>query len=453
MIDKVHRRLSRMREDGRLIELLKGSGLVLMFKILGALGGYVFAILISTWAGPSGYGVFELATTAIMIVAVVSRLGLESAIVKYISSFHIEQKFGQIRRIYGISALAVMVLSTFLGLLFVYFADTVALWFSEEQDVEMLTQCFEWIGYLTPVFALLQLNAEALRGLKRMGDYSLLQNGTIMLLSVLFLWLLMENETVTGLTAVQAYAGAIVILTLVSFVMLLRSHKRDLNGTDSEKIDFKQVLRTAFPMFVSGSVYLVMSWTDTLMVGAYMNDESLGVYRFAFKMATLITFAQFAINSIAAPMISGFSTQKNVGGLRSIIHQISWLNLALSFPVFVVFFLFPEWVLETAVGESFVEGATSLRILAVGQVVNALCGPVMNTLNMSGYEKDTQRIMLWTAGLNLVLNFIAIPSLGITGAAIATTISMVIWNLVAGYKVYRYFNIISLPIPWRWRPK
>lgn len=440
-----------MKEDGRLVELLKGSGLVLVFKILGAFAGYAFAIVLSSWAGPGGFGVFELATTAIMIITVVSRLGLESAIVKYISSFHVEGEFGKIRRLYVISSFAVTILSVLLGGLFALYADVFARWFSSEEDVALLTECFKWVGYFTPVFALLQLNAEALRGLKRMRDFSLLQNGSIMLLSLAFLWGMSGSEGITGLTAVKAYGISISVLLLASFWMLVKSHKNDLGSTGSIQVDFIQVLKTAIPMFISGSVYLVMSWTDTLMVGGFMDDEALGVYRFAFKMATLITFAQFAINSMAAPMISGFSTQRNVTGLRSIIHQISWLNFILSVPVFVIFFLFPEYILKLAVGESFAGGAFSLRILAIGQVVNALCGPVMNTLNMSGYEKDTQRIMLWTAALNAVLNFILIPKIGISGAAIATTVSMVTWNVVAALKVYRYFNIISLPIPWKWR--
>lgn len=435
------------------MELLKGSGLVLLFKVIGALAGYVFAILISNLSGPGGYGIFELATTAIMIITVVSRLGLESAIVKYISSFHVEGHFGKIRRIYAVSSIAVLGVSVVLGAAFVFFSDEVAHWFSKSEEEELLAECFVWMGYLTPLFALLQLNAEALRGLKRMRDYSMLQNGTIMTLSVVFLWGMMESESVTGLTAVKAYSFAIAALLVVSFWMLFRAHKIELSGAASDSIDFRGVLKTAFPMFISGSVYLVMSWTDTLMVGGFMDDAHLGVYRFAFKMATLITFAQFAVNSIAAPMISEFSTQKNIAGLRSIIHQISWINLGMSFPIFIVFFIFPDWVLRTAVGESFLEGVLSLRILAVGQLVNALCGPVMNTLNMSGYEKDSQRIMLWTAAINAVLNFILIPKIGITGAAVSTTISMILWNAVAGYKVYGYFNIISLPIPWKWRPK
>lgn len=449
MKQKVHNRLTTLQRDGRLMELLKGSGLVLFFKILGALSGYAFVILVSRSAGASGYGVYELAYTAIMIITVLSRLGLESAIVKYISGYQISGEFGKIRKVYAKSAWTIFVMSVGFGVVFYALAEPLATVF----DGPELAMSFRWMAIFTPVFALLQLNAEALRGLRRMRDFSLLQNGSIMGLAVLVFWLMEQRGEAGGLEAVQAFCYSITALTVWSFWLLFRSHRDDLNGARSESIDFSSVIRTALPMLVSGSMYLVMSWTDTLMVGYFLGDEPVGIYRFAFKMATLITFSQFAINSIAAPMLSSFHATQDVGGMRKVIHQIAWINLLLSLPIFIVFTFFPTWVLETAVGDEFVQGVPSLQILAIGQLVNALCGPVLYTLNMTGYERDSQRIMLWTAGLNTVLNLMLIPQMGILGAAIATTLSMMLWNVVAGWKVYSYFNIISLPLPWRWRPK
>ncbi len=449
MIDKVNRRVNQVLADGRLMELLKGSGLVLFFKILGAISGYAFTILVFKWAGSGGYGVFELAFTALMIITVVSRLGLESAIVKYIASYVVKGEYGKVKRLYSLSAAVILGVSLIMSFSLMYFASDLASYFKGSN----VQEAFHWIAYAIPPFALLQLNAESLRGLKRMTHFSLLQNGSLMLITGLAFFLTVDPDNASGVDAVKAFIGAVVFLLLVSFIMLARSHKADLNSAVGQRVDFAGVFRTAIPMLISGSLFLVMSWTDTLMVGYFMTDTDVGLYRFVFKMATLITFSQFAINSIAAPMISGFSTNKDTKGLRSIIHQIAWVNLVLSFPVFLVFLVFPTWVLETAGEGDMSGGVLTLRILAIGQVVNALCGPVMYTLNMSGYEKDSQRIMLWTAALNFIANAILIPMSGILGAAIATTGGMVLWNVAAGYKVYRYFHIISLPIPWRWRLK
>jgi O-antigen/teichoic acid export membrane protein len=53
--------------------------------------------------------------------------------------------------------------------------------------------------------------------------------------------------------------------------------------------------------------------------------------------------------------------------------------------------------------------------------------------------------MLVVATLNIVLNAILIPLLGPQGAALATALTMLGWNGWAGYLVYKYHGIITVP--------
>jgi O-antigen/teichoic acid export membrane protein len=84
-----------------------------------------------------------------------------------------------------------------------------------------------------------------------------------------------------------------------------------------------------------------------------------------------------------------------------------------------------------------------LLILLVGQVVNAGCGPVAQLLNMTGYEKYTLRGVGVSTILNVVLNVILIPKYGIAGAAVASALTLVGWNLILVYFVARELGINS----------
>ena len=86
-----------------------------------------------------------------------------------------------------------------------------------------------------------------------------------------------------------------------------------------------------------------------------------------------------------------------------------------------------------------------LVILACGQLANAFAGPVLNILNMTGYEKNAQNTMLVVATLNIILNAVFIPTFGPGGAAVATALTMVGWNIWAGLLVYRFHGIITVP--------
>lgn len=80
-------------------------------------------------------------------------------------------------------------------------------------------------------------------------------------------------------------------------------------------------------------------------------------------------------------------------------------------------------------GREFLVGMDSLFILLIGQLISVLCGSVLVLLNMTGNQWTVQTILVTAAILNIMLNAILIPNLGIEGAAWATTISTIFWNV------------------------
>jgi len=81
--------------------------------------------------------------------------------------------------------------------------------------------------------------------------------------------------------------------------------------------------------------------------------------------------------------------------------------------------------------------------LSVGQLINAATGSVGLLLIMTGYERDAAICVGISAVLNVVLNATLIPKWGLTGAAIATTSSMMVWNILLAIWVYRRLRIHS----------
>jgi len=80
-------------------------------------------------------------------------------------------------------------------------------------------------------------------------------------------------------------------------------------------------------------------------------------------------------------------------------------------------------------GADFVAGYPALIILTAGMIVNAAAGPVGLLLNMTGHQRLCAKIFGTSALINVVLNALLIPQLGIVGAALATAATMILWNL------------------------
>ena len=112
-------------------------------------------------------------------------------------------------------------------------------------------------------------------------------------------------------------------------------------------------------------------------------------------------------------------------------------------PLVVIFFMFGDWLLFTVFGQGFVVGHMVLCVSSLGQLANAAMGSVVVLLNMTGHEKSVAKGLVFSASLNIVLNFVLIPRWGIEGAAIATSITLIFWNLLLAKVVFEKIGITS----------
>jgi O-antigen/teichoic acid export membrane protein len=67
---------------------------------------------------------------------------------------------------------------------------------------------------------------------------------------------------------------------------------------------------------------------------------------------------------------------------------------------------------------------------------------------MTGKQKIFGKITFFTAILNLILNYILIPKYGLTGASIATGISILLTNLFSLVVIYNQYQFLAIYIPF-----
>lgn len=425
-------------------KLLSGSGLVLFFKIFGSLAGYLIAFVVTKKYGADTFGLFELALTFLTIFSVLGRMGLDGALVRFIPEHQENRHYSALRSAYRFALSAALPLSIILGVGVYFLAGFFESWF----EVEGLASVLRIVAFIIPMSTWMGINSESFRGMKDMVSYSIYQRGTVLLIAIVAIYAIEYLYPQTNNVAILSFGVGVWILALISAVFTpLKVKSIGPNLPSPSPFKASSMLTVAFPMLLSTSMFMVMNWTDTLMIGYYLDARDVGIYRIAFKIASLITFAQFAINSIAAPMFSSFKAKNDLDGLRKMVRNIGYLNLLISGPAFLLIMFFPNFLLELF-GTEFSEGVLPLLILAIGTLINALCGPVMYLLNMTGKERPARNIIIIASIINIALNFYLIPQYGLLGAAYATSISTVIWNALAVIKIKKEYGFISIPHPF-----
>jgi O-antigen/teichoic acid export membrane protein len=188
-------------------------------------------------------------------------------------------------------------------------------------------------------------------------------------------------------------------------------------------------LRVSLPMLMISGSLIILNRTDVIMVGAMVGSAEAGIYAMSSRIAALIVFGLTAVNTVIAPVISRLYAEDKLQELQVSLMMAAKGILLMVAPVSIGIVVWGQSLLEL-VGPDFTAGYVPLVVLCVGQSVNALAGSVGILLNMTGHERTSARVYAGAAVLNIVLNLLLVPAFGMTGAAIATALTTITWNVI-----------------------
>lgn len=410
--------------------------------MLGLIVGYGFAIYITNQYGAYVFGQYVTALLVVEILSIVSRLGIDTSLVRFVSKYAQKGAVNLINQLYFKSVAIVTFAAIFFTLLLVFFSVEIAEFMNLEREYLVIVS-FSFIPLV-----LFYMNVQAIRGLKKMVSYSFLNNVAITFGVFLFL-VLFSVFTASEVLPIYAYVSSVFILTMLSYFLWF-NHKSKVsvvNSDDDMPLSTNELLTTSFPLLLGQSMMIIMGKVDLFMLANMSSSDQVGIYNIALKLSMLSYMGLMAINSIAAPKFSEIYSSGDLDALKKIVQQSTKTIFWISLPVLTLLILFPEFILSMF-GEEFKIASFTLIILSVGKMVSAISGSVGTFLQMVGKQKVFQNILIFAAVVNIVLNYFLIPSHGIGGAAIASATSGILWNVLMIIYIKRNFGFYTIYIPW-----
>jgi O-antigen/teichoic acid export membrane protein len=183
--------------------------------------------------------------------------------------------------------------------------------------------------------------------------------------------------------------------------------------------------------------------TSIVMLGVLQEPEDVGLFRVAQRGALLIPFGLQAVNMAIAPTISQMFTNGEKERLQRMISKSIMAIIAFAIPVTLILIIGGKWILSFIFGPEYAPAYLLMVVLCLGQLINAGMGSVGIILNMAGLERFTANGVAIAAVANVGLNGALIPKFGAIGAAIATSISLMIWNVMLFIWLYRETGVLS----------
>ncbi|HEX8859551.1 MAG TPA: polysaccharide biosynthesis C-terminal domain-containing protein, partial [Actinomycetes bacterium] len=191
-----------------------------------------------------------------------------------------------------------------------------------------------------------------------------------------------------------------------------------------------QFWRFAAPRGLAGIFQVTVLWLDVLLVGALRSTSEAGVYAAASKLAMVGTLATEAVRIAIAPQISGLLARGEQARAEGLYQVATWWIMTLCWPLYLGLVVFGPVVLRIF-GAEFVAGGSALLILSLAMLVDLSTGNVTVMLLMGGKSSWNLLNALGALVLNVGLNLLLVPRVGIAGAALAWAASILFENLAA----------------------
>jgi O-antigen/teichoic acid export membrane protein len=204
----------------------------------------------------------------------------------------------------------------------------------------------------------------------------------------------------------------------------------------------KRWIKSAISLAFIGGMQVIMAQTDIVMLKILKGPKWVGIYSVANRAATLVPFILVAVNQAFAPVVAELVASGRKEKLQKEVTYTARMVFAFSLPVALGFIFFGKFFLSLY-GSEFIRGYTPLVILCLAQLVNAGAGSVGMLLAMAHYEREITIGIGVATVVNVFLNTLLIPKWGIEGAAVATGSSIIIWNFLLAWYVWKRLGIYS----------
>jgi len=203
----------------------------------------------------------------------------------------------------------------------------------------------------------------------------------------------------------------------------------------------KEILSYSFLIILGGSAALILLEIDKVMLNQFISIENVAYYGVAVYIATVIIVPSRAMHQITYPLTAELLNTNDQVGLKKLYQKTS-LTLFIASGILFVLIILNLNDLYLLLPEAYRNGFIIVFLIGLAKVFDSLLGNNNSILYNSKYYKTVLIFGVCLAVLTIVLNFLFIPKWGMTGAALASFISIFIFNVVKLGFVKRKFGFL-----------
>lgn len=374
--------------------------------------------------GINRFGTFVLFEAVLIVAGIFADLGIGSAVQKRVSEHHTSRVVSTALTLKSGLVLAVaVIIFLFRVEINSYLGEPLALYIPAAVGLQQLGR----------------VGLHALRGDLRVSDASVIQFAGDGALLIIGYWFVTQGFGILSL--VYGFLGGWSLILVWSLVRLGYSPTLPSRKAADSILDFSRY--SFVSSVVGGALY---SWMDTIVIGYFLSPGAVGLYETAWRISRAVSLLSQSVGTALFPQVSDWHLNGSLERIRGVIKNSLTVSLSVVFPAIIGGIIFGTQLLTVTFGAETSAAVIPLIVLLFGKLfeaANDVIGRVLYGLNLPRYTAYSALLFMV---VNLGLNVFLVPRIGITGAAIATSLA---FSANAGLNAY--FLKLNLDFRPEWK--
>jgi O-antigen/teichoic acid export membrane protein len=401
--------------------LFKQSSIYALGDLLTKGAGFFLLPLYTAYLTPEDYGIISLATVTATIFGIVSTGGLKGAILKFYYDFDEEKKRKQF---YGSIWLFYLLVPGVLLFLFELKGEMIFQQILPSVSYHPYLRLALWTIYVKTLFT--EPPLQILKAKSEATKYSLLKVGIFSLSTIFTIWFVVFLQQGAKGLLFAKYLGNLMIATASVYYLYRFIRIRFVWGY------LKKALLYSLPMVPHYLSHWVLSSSDRFVLEYFVPLGDVGVYNVGYTIGSAMSMIAIAGNNAIIPLYGDLDLE-NKSGIQDVIKTATYY-IATVTGIGLLIALFAEDFIFLAIPKSYHGAIDVIPWVVLGYVFMAFYFTQINLLTITLGKTSVVGISTAIAALvNLGLNILLIPYLGMEGAAITTAFTYFILFLGMKY--------------------
>jgi O-antigen/teichoic acid export membrane protein len=391
--------------------ITRNAAFSLLAQIIGAAFTAFLAIFLARKLGTHGYGIFSLALGVQGLALLPSDFGISNSVARFVAErredhARIESVLADGFRLKVLASIVIAVLLIGLsGPIASAYGIPALAWPIRAIAIALFAESLMMLGAVFTAIGRVDLQLRT----------ALIESATETTASVALVLLGAGAAGAAFGQAIGYSAGAGATVFLMARVLGRRVVPRSVRfGTDA-----RRVAGYAGILLIVDGAYTAFLQVDVLIIGAYLGASAVGVFGAPLRLIAFLGYPGMAVAAGVAPRVARGASEPNVGAF------VCALRLLLVVQALITAFVlgWADLLSEVVLGSGYKESSTVLRALAPYIFLTGFGGLVSISANYLGEAARRVPIAIATAMINLVVDLVLVPRMGVTGGAVGTDVA------------------------------